>query len=314
MESLYDEEDPRRPWRMISLIVLLLAALGLVLSFWFSRGGPKVISGRWLRMDTAIDTSFETHSEQTPEAFKALPPIAIPNLLLSSTLSGGRRARGEPAGEAVAAGEGSPQPVHVRPPPAAAEDDSADLDRLESEATAASIAAASVPPPALAPPPPDRPQAKTAAPAEMGPASPPAIAASASPAPAPPATSSNTLSPDAEVASSAPAITADSPRADALGADTTQAFFQMLSKHLTAANDRALAESLHAGDKQVIEIRFSIDRNGRVLKAAPSAPSGNAVLDQSAARIILNASPLPRPPPDLRGNQIELSFAVEVYR
>ncbi|HEX4873251.1 MAG TPA: TonB family protein [Nevskiaceae bacterium] len=92
------------------------------------------------------------------------------------------------------------------------------------------------------------------------------------------------------------------------------AFFSRLTAHLFAANQRALAEAVRADQRLRVEVRFLVDRDGRVLDAWPKRGTGNARLDAKAVQTILDASPLPRLAADMPQQRLELSFPVEIYR
>ena len=60
----------------------------------------------------------------------------------------------------------------------------------------------------------------------------------------------------------------------------------------------------------VPQVRFSIDRDGRVLAAALYQASGDPHLDDEAVALVQRADPLPRPPDDLPGTVIEIVVPV----
>lgn len=57
------------------------------------------------------------------------------------------------------------------------------------------------------------------------------------------------------------------------------------------------------GDVVVV---FQLDRDGRVSGARVGSASGSVVLDQAAVAVLAKASPLPRPPAEIRGELLEL--------
>lgn len=63
----------------------------------------------------------------------------------------------------------------------------------------------------------------------------------------------------------------------------------------------------------VAYIRFSMDRDGRVLSAVVERSSGHAVLDREALALLQRAQPLPQPPPETPEDRISLSVPVEFY-
>jgi protein TonB len=58
-------------------------------------------------------------------------------------------------------------------------------------------------------------------------------------------------------------------------------------------------------------LRFTMDRQGRVLSAQIEKGSGYALLDEEAAALIQRAQPLPAPPPEVAGAQITLTLPVQ---
>jgi TonB family protein len=91
-------------------------------------------------------------------------------------------------------------------------------------------------------------------------------------------------------------------------------FFSRMTTHLFAANQRALAAAIRAGPRLTLDVRFWIDRDGRVLDARVARSSGIAALDRRAEQVVRDASPLPRLAPDMPHDTLELSFPVQVYR
>lgn len=120
------------------------------------------------------------------------------------------------------------------------------------------------------------------------------------------------------VTSAAPALPgmAVEPPAQPAGAAVANraAFFQQLTQHLFTVNQRVLAEAVRASAKVTVEVRFSIDRAGRVLDASVLRGSGNAAVDAKAVDVIQRASPVPQMAPDMPQSRIELSFPVQVYQ
>lgn len=121
-----------------------------------------------------------------------------------------------------------------------------------------------------------------------------------------------------QVTSAAPALPgmAVEPPARPAGAAVANraAFFQQLTQHLFTVNQRVLAEAVRASAKVTVEVRFSIDRAGRVLDASVLRGSGNAAVDAKAVDVIQRASPVPQMAPDMPQSRIELSFPVQVYQ
>ena len=66
-----------------------------------------------------------------------------------------------------------------------------------------------------------------------------------------------------------------------------------------------------AKQKGVVLLRFTMDRDGKVLSAGIEHSSGFAALDQEALAAIQRAQPLPAPPPEVLGNPLDLIVPVE---
>lgn len=60
-------------------------------------------------------------------------------------------------------------------------------------------------------------------------------------------------------------------------------------------------------------IRFTMDRQGRVLSAAMERSSGHAALDREALALLERAQPLPQPPAETPGERITLTVPVEFF-
>ena len=58
-------------------------------------------------------------------------------------------------------------------------------------------------------------------------------------------------------------------------------------------------------------LRFAIDRQGRVLSFQLVRSTGFSLLDDEVQALIQRAQPLPAPPPEIPGNQIQLEVPVE---
>jgi len=57
------------------------------------------------------------------------------------------------------------------------------------------------------------------------------------------------------------------------------------------------------GEKGIVELTFSVDREGHVISARIRHGSGHPLLDSEAMAMIHRAQPLPRPPRDVAGNE-----------
>ncbi|UDF05034.1 energy transducer TonB [Asticcacaulis sp. AND118] len=58
-----------------------------------------------------------------------------------------------------------------------------------------------------------------------------------------------------------------------------------------------------------VAVAFTMDRQGRVLSSRIQQSSGSAELDQAALDMLEAAQPLPRPPADVRGDRLAMSYA-----
>lgn len=63
----------------------------------------------------------------------------------------------------------------------------------------------------------------------------------------------------------------------------------------------------------VAHVRFTMDRQGRVLAAALERSSGHAALDREALALLQRAQPLPPPPAETPGERITLTVPVEFF-
>lgn len=64
-------------------------------------------------------------------------------------------------------------------------------------------------------------------------------------------------------------------------------------------------------EQGTVRLRFTMDRDGNVLAARIEAGSGHSRLDDEALALLRRATPLPRPPPDVSGFQIEMTVPVQ---
>ncbi|HYH18538.1 MAG TPA: energy transducer TonB [Azospirillum sp.] len=63
----------------------------------------------------------------------------------------------------------------------------------------------------------------------------------------------------------------------------------------------------------VAQVRFILDRQGRVLSARLEKSSGHAILDEETVSLVERASPLPTPPPEMPQERIELVVPVQFF-
>jgi protein TonB len=135
---------------------------------------------------------------------------------------------------------------------------------------------AAVPPPeAVAPPPPPEPQAQPAPPSNIPPAP----------------------------------VTTAPPRPHEATAVETKAWFKGIFAQIQ--RHKAYPPAARArGEKGVVQVAFSIDRQGRLVASRVAHASGYASLDQAAMTTLEKAQPFPPPPADMPGEQF--SFTVPV--
>jgi protein TonB len=117
----------------------------------------------------------------------------------------------------------------------------------------------------------------------------------------------------APVAASAPPAPAAAPAsaapAPSNGAPTWQGL--LLGRLEQFKRYPALAQS--RGQQGVVWLRFTMDRDGKVLSARIDKSSGHDLLDQETLALIRRAQPLPRPPPDVPGATLELVTPIEFF-
>lgn len=63
----------------------------------------------------------------------------------------------------------------------------------------------------------------------------------------------------------------------------------------------------------VVLVRYTVDRQGRVLSARLANSSGRASLDAEALAAVQRASPLPPPPAEIPGDPVEVTTPVEFF-
>lgn len=73
------------------------------------------------------------------------------------------------------------------------------------------------------------------------------------------------------------------------------------------------SEAQSRGDRGVVRLAFSVDRNGGVHNARVVASSGSNVLDRETLAMIERASPLPPPPDEVPGTRIPVVVPIAYY-
>jgi TonB family protein len=95
---------------------------------------------------------------------------------------------------------------------------------------------------------------------------------------------------------------------DPMGADFKPYLMQILA--LVRKNWFAvIPESARLGNRGVVQLMFSIDRDGQVPKLVIATPSGSEALDKAAVAGVSASVPFPPLPNDFKGQQIRLQFA-----
>ncbi len=78
-------------------------------------------------------------------------------------------------------------------------------------------------------------------------------------------------------------------------------------------NKRYAAAALARRQQGVAVVRFVMDRDGMVLSVKLERESGYAALDDEALALVTRAQPLPPPPPEVKGDRIELVVPVQFF-
>jgi len=63
----------------------------------------------------------------------------------------------------------------------------------------------------------------------------------------------------------------------------------------------------------VVTVRFTMNRNGELVSARLERSGGSAILDDEGLALLERAQPLPVPPPEIKGDTIELVVPVEFF-
>ena len=86
----------------------------------------------------------------------------------------------------------------------------------------------------------------------------------------------------------------------------------LLLRHL-ARHKQYPATARARRQQGVAYVRFSMDRQGRVISVALSRSAGAALLDGESLDLLRRASPLPAPPVDVPGDPVDLIVPVEFF-
>ena len=91
-------------------------------------------------------------------------------------------------------------------------------------------------------------------------------------------------------------------------------FFSRLTAHIYDVNRAVLAVESASPRRLSLDVRFVMQRDGRVLEAEVLRSSGDAALDEAARAVLIAASPLPMLSDDMPQQQLQLIAPIEVYR
>jgi len=128
------------------------------------------------------------------------------------------------------------------------------------------------------------------------------------PAPTPPTPATKPVEQAAPTANSAPAAapTAEQPSVSSATTAAKVSWQSQLLSHL-ARHKRYPDEARRRGIQGTSQVRFSLDRSGKVLHVELAKSSGNAALDRATLAMIKRASPVPAPPAEMLSNgQLEI--------
>lgn len=78
-------------------------------------------------------------------------------------------------------------------------------------------------------------------------------------------------------------------------------------------NKRYPAEAQRASQQDTVYVRLTLDRRGNVTNARIRRSRGYDLLDAEVLSLVRRASPLPAPPAEVTGEQIELTVPVEFF-
>lgn len=130
-------------------------------------------------------------------------------------------------------------------------------------------------------------------------------------APIPDFTVARPAPPIAAIQASAPVPTAPAAPSIAQGSPNAVPNWQgLLLARLEAAKHYPEEARMHR-QQGITMLRFTMDRDGKVLSAKIEKSSGFDALDQEALALIQRAQPLPKPPPAVTGDTIELVVPIE---
>ena len=79
---------------------------------------------------------------------------------------------------------------------------------------------------------------------------------------------------------------------------------------LLERNKRYPSTAQSRREQGVVQLFFSLDRQGQVLEARVATSSGSPALDEEAMSLVRRAQPFPPPPPELPGAHVDLTVPV----
>ncbi|ADE14918.1 TonB family protein [Nitrosococcus halophilus Nc 4] len=121
--------------------------------------------------------------------------------------------------------------------------------------------------------------------------------------------------PPAPAEQSPPAPKAKAPAPSASSAQvrkTVQTWQQLLLAHIER-HKRYPSSARRRRQEGVTYLRFVMDREGQVLSARIERSSGYTLLDKETQALIERAAPLPVPPPEISGKQLEFVVPVQFF-
>jgi protein TonB len=92
--------------------------------------------------------------------------------------------------------------------------------------------------------------------------------------------------------------------------DEAMSWSKALMNHL-GRHRRYPTQARQAGQQGAVQVRFAIDRKGKVLSAQVIKASRSSHLDAEALAMLKRASPLPEPPDEIPGEVVELVIPIQ---
>lgn len=114
------------------------------------------------------------------------------------------------------------------------------------------------------------------------------------------------------VGPAAPSSPAASPTASKAGRNHAVAYSALVRRHLEMFREYPRTAKRRR-EEGIVSVTFVINRQGQVLSAKIAKSSGHPALDQAALDMVRAAQPLPRPPADITGEQIEITVPAEFF-